>query len=111
MRPPRTGRPSPPEGESLFRPWKVRSPIKHARRIDGVLATSIQRLNSGEDEEAVLATLSLHVAKELGKEARRHYDRAVARLEEAAGGGIGFRRQAVGEGPGRGREGIVDGES
>ena len=71
------------EGESLFRPWRVRSPVRHARRIDGVLATSIRRLNSGEDEEEVLATLSLHVGK-LPKEARRHYDRAVARLEEAA---------------------------
>ena len=72
------------EGESLFRPWRVRSPVRHARRIDGVLATSIRRLKSGEDEEEVLATLSLHVARELGKEARRHYDRAVARLEEAS---------------------------
>ena len=73
------------EGESLFQPWRVRSPVRHARRIDGVLATSIRRLKSGEDEEEVLATLSLHVARELPKEARRHYDRAVARLEEAAG--------------------------
>ncbi len=72
------------EGESLFRPWRVRSPVKHARRIDGVLATSIRRLKSGEDEEDVLATLSLHVAKELPREARRHYDRAVARLVEAS---------------------------
>ena len=71
------------EGESLFYPWRVRSPIKHARRIDGVLATSIRRLKSGEDEEEVLATLNLHVGK-LPKEAMRHYDKAVARLEEAA---------------------------
>ena len=72
------------EGESLFRPWRVRSPVSHARRIDGVLATSIRRLKSGEDEEEVLATLNLHVGRELGKEARRHYDKTVARLEEAA---------------------------
>jgi len=70
------------EGESLFRPWKVRNPRKHARRIDGVLATSIRRLNSGEDEEQVLATLQLHV-EGLPKEAGRHYERAVESLEEA----------------------------
>ncbi len=72
------------EGESLFFPWKVRNPRTVARRIDGVLATSIRRLVSGEDEEEVLATLRLQVG-ELPGEAARHYDRAVARLEEAAG--------------------------
>ncbi len=72
------------EGESLFYPWKVRSPRTTARRIDGVLATSIRRLVSGEDEEDVLATLRLQVGDELPREAGRHYTRAVARLEVAA---------------------------
>ena len=49
----------------------------------GVLATIIRRLRSGEDEEQVLATLRLHVDR-LPREARRHYERGVARLEEAA---------------------------
>ena len=38
-------------GESLFYPWRVPEPKKKARRIDGVLSTSIRRLKSGEDEE------------------------------------------------------------
>ena len=31
------------EGESLFHTWRVRSAVKHAKRMDGVLATSIRR--------------------------------------------------------------------
>ena len=37
----------------------------------------------------MLATLRLQVDGELPGEARRHYTRAVERLEEAAGGGTG----------------------
>ena len=76
------------KGESLFHPWRVPSTRKRVRRNDGVLATSIRRLKSGEDEEEVLATLHLHV-DELPRETRRHYERAVASLEEAAGGDHG----------------------
>jgi hypothetical protein len=72
------------DGESLFRPWKVRNPRQHARRIDGVLATSIRRLKSGEDEVEVLATLHLHVDGQLRWQAKRHYARAVEHLEEAS---------------------------
>ena len=72
-------------GESLWYPWRVRSPLRHTKRIDGILATSIRRLRSGEDEEAVLETLHLQVGGEMRGEARRHYGRAVERLEEAAG--------------------------
>jgi hypothetical protein len=73
------------EGESLFYPWRVPSTRKRVRRIDGVLSTSIRRLNSGEDEEEVLATLHLHLEGELSGEARRHYLHAVDRLRDAAG--------------------------
>jgi hypothetical protein len=72
------------DGESLFFPWKVRNPRQHARRIDGVLATSIRRLKSGEDEEEVLATLHLQVDGQLRWQAKRHYARAVEHLEEAS---------------------------
>jgi len=71
-------------GESLVYPWRVPVRIRETRRIDGVMATSIRRLVSGEDEEDVLATLRLQVG-ELPGEARRHYERAVERLEEANG--------------------------
>ncbi len=71
------------EGESLFYPWRVPSTRKETRRIDGILATSIRRLKSGEDEEQVLATLRLQVP-ELPREAARHYTRAVERLAEAS---------------------------
>jgi hypothetical protein len=64
-------------------PWRVPSARKKARSINGVLATSIRRLRSGEDEEEVLATLHLHVDR-LPREARRHHGRAVARLGEAS---------------------------
>jgi hypothetical protein len=73
------------EGESLFYPWRVPSMRRKIRRIDGVIATSIRRLVSGEDEEAVLATPHLHVREELRGEARRWYDLAMDSLEEAAG--------------------------
>ena len=73
------------EGESLFRPWKVRSPRKHAKRIDGILSTSIRRLRSGEDEVEVLSTLRLHLKGRLHGEAGRHYRRAADRLRDAAG--------------------------
>ncbi len=79
------------EGESLFYPWKVRNPRKHARRIDGVLATSIRRLKSGEDEVEVLATLRLHLEGRLHGEAGRHYRRAVEGLRDAAGRDLGVR--------------------
>ncbi len=72
-------------GESLFYPWRVSEPKKKARRIDGVLSTSIRRLKSGEDEEDVLATLRLHLEGRLRGEAGRHYARAVEGLKDAAG--------------------------
>ena len=72
------------EGESLFYPWRVPSTRKETRRIDGVLATSIRRLKSGEDEEDVLSSLRLQVEGKLPREADRHYARAVERLEEAS---------------------------
>ncbi len=88
------------EGQSLFYPWRVPSPRKETRRIDGVLATSIRRLRSGEDEEEVLTTLRLQVP-ELPREAARHYTRAVERLTEAAGRDWVFdaerRRRDLGE--------------
>ena len=59
-------------------------PKKKARRIDGVLSTSIRRLKSGEDEEEVLATLRLHLEGRLRGEAGRHYARAVEGLRDAA---------------------------
>ncbi len=58
------------DGNSMFYPWRVPSKRKRARRIDGVLATSIRRLAAGEDEEAVLAGLHLHRG-ELRGEAHR----------------------------------------
>jgi hypothetical protein len=70
-------------GESLVYPWRVPVRKRVALRIDGVLATSIRRLVSGEDEEAVLATLRLHVG-EMPGEARRHFERALERLQEAS---------------------------
>ena len=73
------------EGESLWYPWRVPEPKKKARRIDGVLSTSIRRLKSGEDEEEVLATLRLHLEGRLRGEAGRHYARAVEGLRDAAG--------------------------
>ena len=73
------------EGESLVYPWRVPSTRKEARRIDGVLSTSIRRLNSGEDEVEVLATLRLHLEGRLHGEAGRHYRRAMERLRDAAG--------------------------
>ncbi len=72
-------------GESLFYPWRVLEPKKKARRIDGILSTSIRRLKSGEDEEDVLATLRLHLEGRLRGEAGRHYERAVEGLRDAAG--------------------------
>ncbi|NOQ53746.1 MAG: hypothetical protein GQ558_03970, partial [Thermoplasmata archaeon] len=72
-------------GESLFYPWRVPSPKKKARHIDGVLSTSIRRLKSGEDEEEVLSSLRLHLEGRLPGEADRHYRRAVEGLREAAG--------------------------
>ncbi len=65
-------------------PWRVPSPKKEARHIDGVLSTSIRRLKSGEDEEEVLSTLRLHLEGKLPKEADRHYRRAVEGLRDAA---------------------------
>ena len=65
------------EGESLFYPWRVPETKKKARRIDGVLSTSIRRLKSGEDEEEVLATLRLHLEGRLRGEAGRHLDGAM----------------------------------
>jgi hypothetical protein len=73
------------EGESLVYPWRVPSTRKEARRIDGVLSTSIRRLKSGEDEAAVLSTLRLHLEGKLHGEAGRHYRRAAERLRDAAG--------------------------
>jgi len=72
------------EGESLTYPWRVPSTRKETRRIDGILATSIRRLRSGEDEEEVLATLRRHLEGKLPREAARHYTRAVERLTEAS---------------------------
>ena len=85
------------EGESLVYPWRVPSSRKEARRIDGVLSTSIRRLRSGEDEVEVLATLRLHLEGKLHGEAGRHYTRAMDRLRDAAGRDWVFdkeRRQA-----------------
>jgi len=73
------------EGESMFYPWRVPEAKKKARRIDGILSTSIRRLKSGEDEEEVLATLRLHLEGRLRGEAGRHYTRAVEGLRDAAG--------------------------
>ena len=72
------------EGESLTYPWRVPSPKKEARHIDGVLSTSIRRLKSGEDEVEVLSSLRLHLEGQLPKEADRHYRRAVEGLRDAA---------------------------
>ena len=72
------------EGQSLTYPWRVPSPKKKARHIDGVLSTSIRRLKSGEDEVEVLATLHLHLEGVFSGEADRHYQRAVEGLRDAA---------------------------
>ena len=73
------------EGESLVYPRRVPSTRREARRIDGVLSTSIRRLKSGEDEVEVLATLRLHLEGKLHGEAGRHYRRAMEGLRDAAG--------------------------
>ena len=73
------------EGQSLTYPWRVPPTKKEARRLDGVLSTSIRRLGSGEDEEEVLSSLRLHLEGRLPREADRHYQRAVEGLREAAG--------------------------
>jgi len=72
-------------GESLVRPWRVPNAKREARRVDGVLSTSIRRLKSGEDEAEVLATLRLHLDGRLTGEAGRHYERAVEGLRDAMG--------------------------
>ncbi len=72
------------EGESLTYPWRVPSPKKKARHIDGVLSTSIRRLKSGEDEVEVLSSLRLHLEGKLPREADHHYRRAVDGLLDAA---------------------------
>jgi len=72
-------------GESLVYPWRVPSAKREARRVDGVLSTSIRRLKSGEDEAEVLATLRLHLEGRLTGEAGRHYERAVEGLQDAMG--------------------------
>jgi hypothetical protein len=61
------------EGQSLTYPWRVPSPKKKARHIDGILSTSIRRLRSGEDEVEVLSTLHLHLEGVFSGEADRHY--------------------------------------
>ena len=71
------------EGESLVYPWRVSSTKKEARRIDGVLSTSIRRLKSGEDEVEVLSTLRLHLDGKLGGKAGRHYARAMEGLQRS----------------------------
>jgi Ca2+/Na+ antiporter len=71
------------DGQSLFYPWRVKSTRKETRRIDGVLSTIIIRLQSGEDEAAVLSTLRLHLEGVLPREAAGHYSKAVDRLIDA----------------------------
>ena len=72
------------EGQSLVYPWRVPSSRSEVRRVDGVLATSIRRLRSGEDEAEVLSTLRLQLEGKLRGEAGRHYARAKERLLSAS---------------------------
>ncbi len=71
------------EGQSLVYPWRVPAGRREVLRVDGVLSTSIRRLVSGEDEEAVMATLYRNEDC-LGGQARRHLDRALDHLGSAA---------------------------
>ena len=72
------------EGDSLVYPWRVPATRREVRRVDGVLATSIRRIVSGEDEAAVLSALRLQLEGVLKGEAGRHYARARERLLTAS---------------------------
>jgi hypothetical protein len=80
------------EGQSLVYPWRVPARRREVLRVDGVLSMSIRRLVSGEDEEAVMATLRRNEDC-LEGEGRKHLDRAMDRLGSAAARDCVFDRE------------------